>query len=37
MASHVASELRRETGQRVEAVEIARLLRETVIRPESFD
>ena len=30
-------ELRRSTGQRVDAAEIARLLRETVVRPECLD
>jgi hypothetical protein len=33
----VRKELRRETGQRVEREEVARLVRETVIRPECFD
>jgi hypothetical protein len=33
----VRKELRRETGQKVETAEIARLLRETVIRPECLD
>lgn len=33
----VRKELRRETGHRVEADEIRRLLRETVLRPECFD
>jgi predicted type IV restriction endonuclease len=33
----VRKELRRKTGQRVEQVEIARLLRETVIHPDCFE
>jgi hypothetical protein len=37
VAEAIRRELRKETGQRVEAAEITRLLRETVIRPECFD
>jgi hypothetical protein len=37
VAEAIRKELRRETGQRVDAVEITRLLRETVIRPECFE
>jgi hypothetical protein len=33
----VRKELRRETGQKVDAEEIARLLRQTVLRPERLD
>jgi predicted type IV restriction endonuclease len=33
----IRKELRRKTGQRVEAADIARLLEETVIRPECFE
>jgi hypothetical protein len=37
VAETVRKELRRATGQRVEASDIQRLVRETVIRPECFD
>ncbi len=33
----IRKELRRTTGQKVERVEIARLLKETVVRPECFE
>lgn len=36
VAEAIRKELRRQTGERVEAEEVVRLLRETVIRPECF-